>query len=148
MAKNRTPKLGATPRDEKRPKTGVETSFHDMHPCWRFHKVDWEHPFVKGEVTGERLREWFDRLCEFEKMTWNEILVVAKKQNHNVNVEDLDKAARDRLEKVFGVVDFDEMLSLRVGGKERIWGLLDRGAVTLVWWDTDHAVCPSAKKNT
>lgn len=149
MGKNRSPKAGATPNEEKRPKAVVGTSFNDMHPCWRFHKVDWAHPFVVGfQVESEHLKSLFDSLCDLEKRTWNEILVVAKKQNHNVRLGDLSKAAQDRLKQHFGTVDFDDLLSIRLTGKERIWGVLDRGAVTLVWWDTDHAVCPSLLKNT
>jgi len=148
MAKDRTPKAGVTPSEEKRPKAVAGISYNDTNPSWRFHKVDWEHPFVDGEVTPGHLKQWFGRLCELEKRTWNEILVTAKKQNHNVELEKLSKKAKDRLKSHFGVVDFDQMLSLRVGSRERIWGILDRGAVTLVWWDTNHAVCPSMLKNT
>ncbi len=75
-------------------------------------------------------------------MTWAELL--GGKQNHNVSVSDLCKAARQRLEEI-GQDDIDELLSLRLSGKERVWGILSEGVCTLLWWDPEHQVCPSVK---
>ena len=148
MAKDRTPKIAASPSGTKQPKTKESTSFNDHHPSWRFDRIDWEHPFVDFEVTPGHLKYLFDSLCQLEKRDWNEILVVAKKQNHNVELEQLSKKAQDRLRVLFKLLDFDQLLSLRLTAKERLWGVLDRGVVTLLWWDQNHEVCPSALKRT
>ena len=42
-----------------------------------------------------------EKLANFETMTWREILLDAKKQNHNVSVDDLVKEAQDRLTEIF-----------------------------------------------
>jgi len=39
--------------------------------------------------------------------------------------------------------DVDEMLSLRLSGTERVWGILADGICTLVWWDPEHRLCPA-----
>jgi len=88
-------------------------------------------------------------LVNFESMTWNEILVQGRKQNHLIAIGELSKAARDRLNVLFnGNIDVDELLSLRLTGKERVWGILDNGVLGLLWWDPQHQVCPSALRNT
>jgi hypothetical protein len=89
------------------------------------------------------------RLSDFETMTWAEILVEGKKFHHAVSVEQLCKEARDRLNHLFrGNIDVDELVSLRLSGKERVWGILDNGVLALLWWDPQHQVCPSLLRYT
>ena len=38
-----------------------------------------------------------EKLANFETMTWREILLDVKKQNHNVSVDKLIKEAQERL---------------------------------------------------
>jgi hypothetical protein len=62
-------------------------------------------------------------------------------------VGELCKTARDRLEDL-RLEDIDELVSLRLGGAERVWGIRDGNVMLLLWWDPEHAVCPSLKKHT
>ena len=64
------------------------------------------------------------------------------KHNHNVGIQRLCKSAQDRL-NAMKQYDPDEILSLRLSGTERVWGILADGICTLVWWDPEHQVCPS-----
>ena len=50
-------------------------------------------------------------------MIWWEILLDAKKQNHNVSVDDLVKEAQDRLTEIFPE-QLDELTSLRLTGNQ------------------------------
>jgi hypothetical protein len=44
---------------------------------------------------------------------------------------------------------YDEVTSLHLSGTERVVGVLEpRGVMHILWWDPDHGVCPSQKKNT
>lgn len=43
---------------------------------------------------------------------------------------------------------FDGLLELRLGGKQRLFGLLDGHCFYPVWWDPEHQICPAPKKNT
>jgi hypothetical protein len=84
------------------------------------------------------------KLSNFETMTWDDILIKAKKQNHTVTVGDLCSKAQKRL-KDLKLDDIDGLVSLRLTGKQRVWGIFGEGVMTLLWWDPDHGVCPSLK---
>lgn len=104
-------------------------------------------PFGWHRLDGSTLLEIQKKLGHFETMTWFEILVKAKKQYHSVPVTDLTKAARDRLEEI-GLDDVDRLISLRLSGQERVWGVLYDHVLSLIWWDPEHQICPSLKKHT
>lgn len=88
-----------------------------------------------------------EKLANFETMTWREILLDAKKQNHNVSVDDLVKEAQDRLTEIFPE-QLDELTSLRLTGNQWVWGQISEGVMELIWWDSEHQICPSHKKDT
>ena len=46
------------------------------------------------------------------------------------------------------VVTQSELVSLRLSGKQRIYGIQDRGVLLLLWWDPDHKIYPVKKKGT
>ena len=96
----------------------------------------------KNEVNAIR-----EKLASFETMTWWEILLDAKKQNHNVSVDDLVKEAQERLLEIFSE-QLDELTSLHLTGKGRVWGQINEGVMELIWWDSEHQICKSNKKHT
>lgn len=42
----------------------------------------------------------------------------------------------------------DAIARFRLGGKERLYGFLTDNEFHIVWWDAEHQIWPSAKKNT
>ena len=44
--------------------------------------------------------------------------------------------------------DWEELYSLRLSGRSRVWGLKEAGIFWILWWDPNHEICPSYKKNT
>lgn len=102
-------------------------------------------PYGWHKLDASSLQYVRQRIVEFEGRTWADIL--GDHHNHNVELSRLSSAATKRLEQLHQD-DLEELLSLRLSGKERIWGILDRGVCTLLWWDPEHQVCPSLKKNT
>ena len=88
------------------------------------------HPFGWQNVDAAKLTEIRTKLAQFESMTWNEILVDSKRQNHSVAVWKLRKEAQERLGAI-GLGDTEEVVSLRLSGRERVWGLR-QGAVLLI----------------
>jgi hypothetical protein len=144
----KTPKVKFEPHPSKSPKIAEDPDrYMHLNPAWRISKLEFNDPFGWHEIDAMTLRCIQEKLSSFESMTWSEILIVAKKQNHNVEVYKLCKEAINRLEEL-GLDDLDQLLSLRLQGKERIWGILERGVITLLWWDPEHQVCPSLLKNT
>jgi hypothetical protein len=39
--------------------------------------------------------------------------------------------------------DIDDLFSLHLGGKPRVWGVRDGSVLRLLWWDPEHEICPS-----
>jgi hypothetical protein len=77
-------------------------------------------------------------------MHWHEI---EGKQHHSIGIESLSKEATDRLAEI-KQDDIAEIFSFRLQGAHRVFGIRDRSVVKLLWWDPEHGVCPSLKKNT
>lgn len=113
-------------------------------PKWRFKKRDCSHGRWALDITEQLL----EKLTSFETMTWSEILVRAKKQNHHVQTYTLCREAQQRLTEL-KLDDYDEICSLRISGKHRLYGILDEdGVFSIIWSDSEHEICPSQKKGT
>jgi hypothetical protein len=108
--------------------------------------MEFVDPYGWHTIGAAELLAIRERLSHFESMTWNEILVRGKKFNHTVSIADISAAARKRLsESMQGRIDIDELVSLRLSARERVWGIRDQAVLSLLWWDPAHAVCPSLK---
>lgn len=150
MAKHKDKKAKAKelPVTSKTPKAGVNPEeFYDSSPSWRASKLQMVEPYGWHELDISTLYGIHQKLSQFESMSWKDILVKSRTSNHLVSIDKLCKPARDRL-TAMALDDVDEILSLRLSGKERVWGILDRGTVNLLWWDPNHEICPSTLKHT
>lgn len=74
-------------------------------------------------------------------------MVQDRDKNHHVSTSDLSEKAWRRL-KDLKLEDVEQLFSLRISGKERVWGVLTQGVLEVLWWDPKHEVCPSHKKHT
>jgi hypothetical protein len=95
--------------------------------------------------------EVFPRLKALESQTWNEILLRDKKQNHAINVDDLNKIAQDRLAELY--IEAESLISLRVTGNHRLYGYMTGNVFNILWYDDEHGdnkdcVCRSHLKHT
>lgn len=148
MSKKKQPKTKLTPFPTKQVKiVSSPDSYNKMNPSWRISKIEMVEPYGWHNLDAKTLLYIKDKLGNFETMTWSEILVDGKKFNHSVDIEDLCTEARTRLREI-KQDDVDQLVSLRLTGKQRIWGILDQGIMALLWWDPEHDVCPSQLKNT
>jgi hypothetical protein len=95
-------------------------------------------------MVAEKLLNVIGRLKHFETMTWSEI---EGPKNHSVSCESIVRDAQRRLQEI-NQDDVDELFSLRLSGKERVWSIRDGSVLKLLWWDPEHKVCPSEKKHT
>jgi hypothetical protein len=114
---------------------------------WHVKLVDHEGPFGWCGMAGKRemMRYIHDKLGNFETMTWAEIK--ANKQNHQCPVAETSQEAQKRLREI-NLDQYDELFSLRLSGKERIWGIREQRVFRILWWDPKHQVYPSYKKYT
>lgn len=89
------------------------------------------------------------KLTDFESMTWNLIVQAThgrrnKTKHHNVRIEKLCTKARQRLDEL-NLCTYSELYSLRLSGKERIWGIRKGHNFHIIWYDPLHEVCPSLR---
>jgi len=147
--RSKQPKVKEVPSIGKQPKIAVNPQeYYSMSPSWRVSRMDVSGVFGWDILDSEGISFILGKLANFETMTWREILLVAKKQNHNVAVDKLSEEAQARLVEI-NLDDLDELTSLHLTGKGRVWGIMiGRGVMDLLWWDAGHRVCPSHKKHT
>lgn len=142
------PKVRESPSTDKQPRIDEAPSdFYKMTPAWRINRLETVSRWGWYEVPSAIILEVHQKLSDFESMTWGEILVAAKKQNHSIPVEEICKDARRRLDEI-GYGDLESLISLRLEGRRRVWGVMNNGALTLLWLDENHEICPSILKHT
>ncbi|MCP3388895.1 hypothetical protein NLM27_08925 [Bradyrhizobium sp. CCGB12] len=114
--------------------------------CWRFDQIDWDGPFGWSKIlTSDLARAVIPKLHDYESMTWAEI--DGPSGSHSVDLDQLCKEARDRLSSL-KMTHVEVLFSVRMTGPTRVWGVKDVAILRVLWWDPDHQVCPSLKKNT
>jgi hypothetical protein len=144
----RAPSWRPVPRPKRVPRPGADPdAYYGQRPSWRVRRMEMADPFGWHRLDPRTLRAVRDKLGNFETMTWREILGAAGGQNHFISVDKLVPEARRRLIQL-KLEDIDELLSLRLSGKQRVWGILSEGVAALLWWDPDHRICPSRLKHT
>lgn len=112
---------------------------------WRVSIIDKDGKWGWGRIDSNMLWDKIhSKLKSFESMTLHEI---TNKGSHNIKVNQIVKDAQKRLEEI-KQADVDELFSLRLSGKERIWGIVDRNIFKILWWDPKHEICLSSKKHT
>lgn len=145
---------GGTPISEIRV-GGDPNSYYRYQPVWRFAACDTDKDgawaFCKARLSDEFWEEIFPKLREFESMTWGDIFITAKKQNHSITPDELNKCAQDRLRGMS--IEAEAIHSLRLGGKLRIYGFMTGATYNILWYDNDHGdnetcVCRSRLKHT
>lgn len=131
---------------------GDPEQYYTEKPAWSFSNSDQDMWFFTQNHIGELIwTEILPRLKALESQTWNEILVIDKKQNHSIDVEDLNKIARDRLEAKY--IEAESLISLRVTGNHRLYGYIMGRVFRILWFDDNHGdnktcVCRSYLKHT
>ncbi len=143
MAKrDKRPKLKQEPHPSKTPKAEPPPDSNRLNPSWQVSRLEMVDPFGWHTIEKDKLLEIRSKLASFESQTWNEILVRDKKRNHTVFVSGICKEAQDRLSEI-GLGDIEEIVSLRLSGPERIWGIRHLSILILLWWDPHHQIWPS-----
>ena len=133
------------PSEEKLPRGGgrVESAVGPI--SWHIRTLDKEGPWGWKQINALTLwGDVFSKLSNFETMQWSEIL---NRNNHAIPISRICPNAQNRLREI-NQDDTDEIVSLHLTGKKRIWGIRDRHILKVLWWDPDHTICPSLKKHT
>lgn len=145
-------KQKSTPKGQHIAQGGDPGQYYSQTPAWAFSNADTDMWAFSQEHTGNLIwTEILPKLQGFETQTWSEILVTHKKQNHSLDLKDLNKAAQDRLATKY--IEAESLISLRLSGKQRIYGYMTGRVFNILWYDDDHGdnntcVCRSHKKHT
>lgn len=147
-------KPGAQPSKNKVARVSERpNAFYDKSPSWKLHKCDkngkkW---YVNHSALSDPI---YKKLSDFERMTWKEIMSQSGGRNkgtnnHFIDFKSIDKKAQDRLRQLNLMEFSDNLFSLRLNSKTRLFGFLDSsGVFSILWLDNNHEVCPSKKRNT
>lgn len=131
---------------------GDPEQYYSQNPAWTFANSDDQMWAFSQEHIGEVIwTEILPRLKDLETQTWSEIFITGKKQNHSIDLEDLNKASRDRLAEKY--IEAESLMSLRVTGNHRLYGYMTGRVFNILWYDDDHGdnsrcVCRSKLKHT
>ncbi len=138
MAKK--PRSRVQPSTIKKPKEGEpQRKFK-----WSFQQAELDGPWGWNGISMEKLlKDVLNKLQNFETMSWSEI---KGPNSHYILVEELDSKAKKRLEQLN--LDPVKLFSLRLTGKERVFGLQEANKLYILWWDPEHEVCPSEPRYT
>ena len=119
-------------------------SYFNWRPSWNFSKCDLEHhkwSLKKSNMFSEII----PKLISFEQRNWGDI-VSDKKHNHWIECEKLSKPAQNRLIEL--KIYYESLFSLRLTGTLRLFGYIENGIFYIIWYDSNHEICPSHKKHT
>lgn len=154
MPKGKKGKRGKEPRIKggKEPanrqvRTGGSASSETDRMAWGFGKLDMEGPWGPLKIDADTWwKNLFPKLQNFETMTWADVQAASGGRSHGSNshfvpVENLSKNAKARLDEL-KQDDVDELFSLRLSGKERVYGIRDGRVLKVLWYDPDHEVYP------
>jgi hypothetical protein len=126
--------------------TDPEKSFQDF-PHWRFGKIDFDGFVGWGRISSKDIiKKVLSQLKNYESMKWSEILT--KPHCHSIKKSVICKEAIGRLKEIY-MDDIDDLFQL-VGTDQkcRIWGIRNNHIFYFLWWDPNHLVYPTEKKNT
>lgn len=150
--KNKQIKQKEIPKGKSIVQGGNPEQYYSQSLAWTFANSDQEMWAFSKECIGELIwTEILPRLRSLETQTWSEILVRDKKQNHSLDLNDLNKIAKDRLATKF--IEAESLISLRVTGNHRLYGYMTGRVFNVLWYDDNHGnndkcVCRSYLKHT
>lgn len=145
-SKRKGPKANVSIRPSKEPRiAAAPPSFRGGIISWRFNAVDKNGPFSWTNLSdGDEFMEVVDKLASLETMSEIE---QGRRGCHFIEVTKLSSEARGRLTEI-KLDDIDELYSIRLTGRGRVFCIHRKEYMRVLWFDPDHGVCISSKKHT
>jgi hypothetical protein len=145
-SRERKPVPGAKVKLKKRPVPGPAAP-PDSTACLVFglQLLDHGGPYAWSNALAAHIKAIAAKCKGWESMT--PAAVFSASGNKPIPWESFSGPAQKRLVEI-ELDDYDGLWELRVSGKQRLWGILDRNIFYIVWWDPEHEVCPALKKRT
>lgn len=136
---NETPSVAKETKQENDP-----GNYDLLKASWRFHRA-WEQSTWPLNINGWKdwEKEILPKLIENQGSTWADI---KGGNNHNIDLKGLTKAGENELKRL--KLDVDRVFSLRLTGKKRIIGILDRGVLEILCYTPNHEFTKTELKHT
>jgi hypothetical protein len=150
--KNKKPKKTFGITLKKEPRSSEPAGYKYQNISWQFGLFDinsnWGLKAIKNRDDFFE-KELFPKLKNFENNNWEEIERQThgrenKSKHHSVTIDKIIREAQNRLNEL-NLNDIDELFSLRLDGKFRIWGIRKFGYLQILWLDPEHEICPAGK---
>lgn len=145
--KNRPQDISKKARGQKKAES-IESRLFSLHLGY----LDLDGPFGWKDIGIEKLKEILYIIRSYESMTWSEIKKAThgfsnKSKNHFIPICECSREAQKRYMECFDEnIAEDEVFSLRLSNKERIFGIVTKGVFKALWWDPEHKVYKSKKR--
>lgn len=115
----------------------------DNRPVWRFSTVDRTGPFAWPKGQPDELSIVL-KLHDFDSMAWQAIV---GSDHHYLSPDSLSTRAKQRLAEINKDDEIENLFSFHLAGKPRIIAIKHGSVAKLLWFDPNHQVCPSTKRN-
>lgn len=120
-------------------------------PVWAFKQCDLGNEKWSIKNNDSFFDNILFKLISYEGMTWGEIQSASGGKsagngtnNHFEYIAEMSKEAQKRAKELH--LDVDQLFSLRLTGKERLYGILNNGVFYVLWYDSEHEIYPSARR--
>lgn len=141
-SKQKKPFFGGTPEINRIP-CAKDVPNNHLQPEFKACKMDMDGKWGWSGFSSYHLREFLNKLFDCQKLTWQDLYYNG---SHRILVSQIVPEARKRLQNLL-LDEWEELYSLRLAGKQRVWGLKEGRIFWLLWWDPEHEICPSLKKS-
>lgn len=145
-AKRKQPATTVKPSGEKRPVPGPPVpEVENATIVFRLSLMDHGGRWSFSNLPEAEIRQIAAFAKNIESLKPGELLNVAgtKPIPWDSMIPDAQKRAQE-----IELDQFDGLFELRLGNRPRLFGLLDQHCFYPVWWDPDHEICSSQKRNT
>jgi hypothetical protein len=128
------------------PRIGTKLSDDSARISWRFNNADRDGKWrcSLSLFCEKGVKDVVRKLYAFDGMTWSDL---KGKNHHDIPIHKISREAQKRLVEI-KKDDSDNLFSLRLSNKERLWGIREGNVFSVLWWDPEHTVYPCEKKNT
>ncbi len=146
MPKKKKPAQNIKPTTRRSPRGLNKAQQVELQPiAWHLRIVDkngrWGWKDINQSTFWDII---FPKIRHFETMTYNEVL---GKTHHEIPVYEIINEAQKRLKEI-EQDDTDQLVSFHIDGKKILWGIRDQNIFKVLWWDSQHEICPAKKKHT
>ena len=122
--------------------------FYQKQPSWRFQDADKENWVLSKDSFWDSVMPF---LVSLESMTWDSILRRSNNNHHFIKLIGLSSRAQAILARK--KIEAEAVMSLRLQGKIRLYGIMADNVFSILWLDDNHGdnpdcVCRSYLKHT